>query len=414
MGFSYGVLTGKLAGEAINLLLPKVAKTPAELTALHLLLDSQWGIMKLQLPEEFVQELEGVQAGAASVGAQAGYLALTRALAVSNLATGNPVLDIKYVLKEELQYAGEVLEGRLSEMVGQLARACSMFGVWGSRSVDGQLWTGRNLDWLANTGMAAYKAITVFHPPNAHAHAALGFTGLYGALAGMSAKGITVHEAGLDNYAETLHGFPWVLRLRYIMERVETLEEMKTLWEATKNTVGINHGIGSAASGQFMALETKAGETAYFHADDPREKSYMHDGKQYGLAIPEALWRTNHGYAPTILDTAPNRTYPYGSYDSFNRYTLLHDAFVSYAAEGTQVDVLQAINLTAIAGDKGHSNIESFFNCSTAVNGENVLSVTFQPGELNMWVAFEHGLDADHVVACCNHYVKFDMKPWFA
>ena len=34
----------------------------------------------------------------------------------------------------------------------------------------------------------------------------------------MSAEGITVHEANLEEDEETFLGFPWLLRLRYIME----------------------------------------------------------------------------------------------------------------------------------------------------------------------------------------------------
>lgn len=74
-----------------------------------------------------------------------------------------------------------------------------MFGVWGSRTVDGSLLSARNLDWNKDTGIQKSKLVTVFHPPGKYAHATLGFVGLYGALAGMSAKGVTVHEANLES-----------------------------------------------------------------------------------------------------------------------------------------------------------------------------------------------------------------------
>jgi len=103
-----------------------------------------------------------------------------------------------------------------------------------------------NLDWLANTGINAYKVVTVFRPNDATAHATLGFGGLIGALAGMSAEGITVHEANLEEKPESFRGFPWMLRLRYIMENADDLTSALKLWNSTKNTVGFNHGIGSA------------------------------------------------------------------------------------------------------------------------------------------------------------------------
>ena len=44
------------------------------------------------------------------------------------------------------------------------------------------------------------------------------YGGLYGALLGMSAEGLTTHEANLEETEITFSGFPWLLRLRYIME----------------------------------------------------------------------------------------------------------------------------------------------------------------------------------------------------
>jgi hypothetical protein len=43
-------------------------------------------------------------------------------------------------------------------------------------------------------------------------------------------------------------------------ENAANLAQAEAIWEATNNTLGLNHGIGSAADGQFMCLETKAGE----------------------------------------------------------------------------------------------------------------------------------------------------------
>ncbi len=48
---------------------------------------------------------------------------------------------------------------------------------------------------------------------------------------------------------------------------------------------GINHGIGSAADNQFLAMETKAGYTAYFKANDPREANFEVNGTHYGFPL---------------------------------------------------------------------------------------------------------------------------------
>lgn len=49
------------------------------------------------------------------------------------------------------------------------------------------------------------------------------------------------------------------------------------MWQATNSTVGFNHGIGSAVDGQAVVLETMMGNSAVFHANDPREQVNYHD-----------------------------------------------------------------------------------------------------------------------------------------
>ena len=64
-------------------------------------------------------------------------------------------------------------------------------------------------------------------------------------LTGMSSQGLTVHEANLESNDISFFGFPWLLRLRYIMSYAKNLQEGVDLWMNTNSTVGFNHGIGS-------------------------------------------------------------------------------------------------------------------------------------------------------------------------
>lgn len=61
--------------------------------------------------------------------------------------------------------------------------------------------------------------------------------------------------------------------------------QARAFWEATDNTMGINHGIGSAADPGFLALETRAGYTAYFEANDTREADANVNGTHYGFPM---------------------------------------------------------------------------------------------------------------------------------
>jgi hypothetical protein len=76
---------------------------------------------------------------------------------------------------------------------------CSFFATWGQRTVGGKLYTMRNLDWNANTGINQNKVVFVWKIDNEIPHTTLGFPAMLGALTGMSKAGLTVHEAGLDS-----------------------------------------------------------------------------------------------------------------------------------------------------------------------------------------------------------------------
>lgn len=136
--------------------------------------------------------------------------------------------------------------------------------------------TMRNLDWAQDTGMNKYKLITVWKINEKIPHATLGFPGVIGALTGMSAAGITVHQAGLDSMRATQIGFPWTLRLRYIMMNAANLKVAKELWNQTDNTLGMNHMIASAVdtvTGEpAFVVETMRDYTAWFKDNDIREK----------------------------------------------------------------------------------------------------------------------------------------------
>ena len=152
---------------------------------------------------------------------------------------------------------------------------CSFMAAWGSKTKGGKLYTMRNLDWSANTGLNKNKFIFIWKVKDTIPHATIGFPGVIGALTGISQAGITVHEAGLDSMKATELGFQWTLRLRYILMKAHNLAESRQIWKDTENTFGMNHMIASAAdvpTGQtpVFVVETMRGYNAFFTDKDPR------------------------------------------------------------------------------------------------------------------------------------------------
>jgi hypothetical protein len=459
-GRAYGALLHNESLYNINALLNHEFHSDWQRDVLELFLDVQYDeYLSKALTQEYLDEIQGVEDAGQAMGNPKLGIVVKQALTLASIAVGDVESDILTLIENELfprsgsdnvgssdrqqidpSYTinGVAVVARIqqirqtlahnhvtfkeaarsiaeSEML-KLGRTCSFWGAWNSRTHGGDLYSGRNLDWAAKTGVSKYKTITIYHIGEEIPHASIAFAGLIGAITGMSAAGITVHEAGDDNKLVTLEGFPWSLRLRAVMATAHNLAEARSFWKATNNTMGLNHGIGSAVDPGFLALETRAGYSAYFSANDAREAEAEVNGTKYGFPMPDAVWRTNHPYDPKFIETMVGK--PQLNSDSQTRYQLLHDTFQFYADSNITIQEVQAVNLTAVVGDKGGESRSSFVTCGAVAeaNGENIVSATFHPASRIMYVAFEDGGVANttkHVPGCCNNYVKLDMNRYF-
>lgn len=386
---------------------------------LGLFLDWQWDdYLSKQVPQDYMDEISGLTAGgrAAGIKHDLGKYS-TRGIVLANFP--GDIQHITLILKEELK--GRPQDRHLPVSMEELQKlfdrmslrwkglSCSMFGTWGSRTENGRLFTGRNLDWFKDTGISTYKLVTIYHPFNGYAHATFGWAGIWGSITGISSRGITVHEANLESDDVTFEGFPWVIRLRYIMANAKTIAEATQLWLATNNTEGYNHGIGSANDQKFICLETMKGNTAIFSANDPREQTLIVNGQNIGSPRDEAVYRTNHGYdAYTIAHYNEGES----SYEnSISRYLAFPQIFDSYQTAGTSIGYKEAINVTAIIAQKGND----FYECVTPFeHGTNILSVAYDPTNLLAYAAWESGSNSTWVPAACSTYVTMDLSTWFA
>jgi hypothetical protein len=224
---------------------------------------------------------------------------------------------------------------------------CDYFAVWGQHTEDGRLFSSRNLDFDRDISNATGKLVTVVRYSGADyvPYATFGTAGFWGALAGMSAAGITVSEANLDNSDVSFRGIAWPLRLRQILASAQSLDDARSIWAQAANTGAFNFLVGSAidvnnttpgggAAKAAMALETTFKHTSEFHGQDLVEDSatfscacelvsvdppecvngttqdgvscnwpFSNDTVSIGASLPEAVFRSNHGLHPATMAT---------------------------------------------------------------------------------------------------------------
>ncbi|KAM9990958.1 hypothetical protein ACTFIY_007014 [Dictyostelium cf. discoideum] len=446
MGFAAGYLMAQEAYENYNVMVGAVLPKTWEKDAFEKFLDWQWNdYLSKQITQNYLDEIQGYSDGAIASGFTQLGKTIERGVVISSFP-GDPTENIEYLLRNELlggfsDYLIRIdrldVLTKIKEIIynqdeeedttrPSKGLQCSHFSTWGDKTLNGDMFNGRNLDWLNGSGISNNKLITFYHPIGQYSHAAIGFAGLIGAIVGISSKGIFVAESDNDSVKVTFDGFAWSMRLRYIMENAANIEEAVSLWESTNNTMGMCHSLASAteastAEHPAFALETMKGYTAFFSDNDPNEHYIYTDPKtgeqtQMGYPLDNAVYRTNHGYDETIRQNEWEPAIPNG--DSWTRYMLFYNTFSYYTASNTTISELQAINITSVLGNKHsiqdiYSSPAPFYDCTNAWMGYNIISSTFHFASNKMFVAFEEGFGQQRICAACGTYVEVDLSPFF-
>lgn len=188
-GFDAGFLFGKQFEEnyrsLFHSLLGDYPKLEQPLTdIIELFLDWQWtSYLSVDVPQEYLDELSGLRDGGASVGVADLDLITQRGITLANLP--GDVEDIIFLLIDEFSNSAQLTKRQRLQLpaLKQVFRdyrghQCSMFGVWGDRTQNGNLFSARNLDWLTDLGINQYKLLTVHHPPQGNSHVTVGFAGM--------------------------------------------------------------------------------------------------------------------------------------------------------------------------------------------------------------------------------------------
>ena len=427
MGRDYASLLASVAVPNLAGFFDLAVPNATQRALLFSFLDWQWAeFMTPHIPREFLEEMRGIAAESQELG--------SGAIRMIVLAVGPADEDNwQIIVDSECPDSGACpfTAAQLSELVyilGHLfdeapggrrsaAFSCDMFAVWGPRVAGGSLLSSRNLDWVIDSGVSTGKLVTVYHPPEAgrHAHATVGFAGFPGAIAGMSAAGLTVSQSNLDNSRVTMAAASWPFRLRYLMETAAEVADVRAVYSAGAQaaTAGsANHVVAAqadAAAGRSAAVaaECFAPSNALFSDNDPAEANATYEGQRIGFPLPHALWRTNHALSAALMPTqVPLWNDTLQRYDMMRQFIL--DAVAPPAAAGINESYATAI--AATLGQKG----ADYYTCGPDyAGGEHVISVVYNPAEQRLLAAWEDGTGPAWTPAACTFYAPIELGAWW-
>eukprot|EP00008_Paramoeba_atlantica_P013226 CAMPEP_0201477678 /NCGR_PEP_ID=MMETSP0151_2-20130828/2656_1 /ASSEMBLY_ACC=CAM_ASM_000257 /TAXON_ID=200890 /ORGANISM="Paramoeba atlantica, Strain 621/1 / CCAP 1560/9" /LENGTH=445 /DNA_ID=CAMNT_0047858481 /DNA_START=36 /DNA_END=1373 /DNA_ORIENTATION=+ len=159
---------------------------------------------------------------------------------------------------------------RIHMLPGLTKGHCSMFGAWGvAVPQENHLIQLRALDWDMDGPWGNYPVIIVYHPDpkmenQGHPFLTIGFVGFIGGLTGMSSVQMGISEIGVsypdDSYgppigAVPLSGTPFIVLLRDILKRDQTIEDALNRMENAQRTENLILGVGDGKAGYFRGVQ---------------------------------------------------------------------------------------------------------------------------------------------------------------
>ena len=408
-----------------------------------------WSLYAKHAPEVYLDELRGVADAAAEAGVPLTLEMLQTIAAVPEFTSYWQMEKMLSLLMEEPQEdIAPVWDGkeRKSPPIH-----CSAFMAWGSRCENGKLYGCRNLDWSKDTGMAANKCVTIYHPVGDNgepgpASAVFGYIGMLGAMAGINEYGVALSEIGAFNARETFDGRPWHYVFREVLDTARNLGEACDIINEGNFVQGYCFNIGWGDPCAFgtpafaptgVSVEVDAENTAILTDDDPRERgavcvdtkgeTILFDGKPvyYGLPLKDATFRADIAFDASVrsgqyADKGPAGANNSGDATQGRTWKELYRPIslaIRSLTEGLPFEqATERWNRFAAPGP-GHpmTAAEALTICAAAGdNCDNVMSVFYDATQLKAAVAFETGSADTWTPAALSGYTWLGLAGVFA
>ena len=161
----------------------------------------------------------------------------------------SPFINERYLREMDAmaQAAGlHAQEARLANFFPELFH-CSGFAVFGSATIDGQMYHGRILDYLKGMGLEQNAVVTVVQPDKGNAWVNCGYAGFVGSVTAMNEKHLAIGEMGGGGEGNW-DGKPMAQLLREVMENCDTIEQAVEIFQKGPRTCEYYYVISDAKS----------------------------------------------------------------------------------------------------------------------------------------------------------------------
>lgn len=142
---------------------------------------------------------------------------------------------------------------RVHMLAGLTQGHCSLFGAWGAATANNHTLQLRALDWDMDGPFRDHPVVTVYHAngPKENSFATVSFTGMIGALTGVSDQRLGISEIGVSYPDKTFGaqarvGYPFIFLLRDILQFDTTVDDASNRMINTQRTCDLILAVGDA------------------------------------------------------------------------------------------------------------------------------------------------------------------------
>lgn len=283
-------------------------------------------------------------------------------------------------------------------IVGNMDRNCNSFAAWGSLTKDGKLLQTRNIDLFVGYGLEDFPVMEVAKEYGKVPIANPSWTGHMAMASGLNAHGVGVGQIWAKSVDEGF-GRPWVLNVRESLQQTDScIDVANHLRDEPTRTYGTNFIFADPNNGFGVAVETTQNHFAMFHNMDPLERELTYNGEAAALQIPDAVFRADNSFDPTIrsLQIASNGPdgdpREAGAYK--NRYQGQCERLVAYRDRGVKITEKEAIDISR----------------ETAMPSASLQCNVYNNTDLQMWVAYSKFDEKGNAIpAFRNEYQHFNF-----
>lgn len=253
--------------------------------------------------------------------------------------------------------------------------ACTAFSMWGDKTADGDLLTGRNFDFYLGEKFAENKIVEFVRPEKGVPFAMISWGGMTGVVSGMNLEGLSVVINAAESDIPEQSATPVTLVAREILQYAKDIDSALKIAKNREIFVSQNFFISSANDKKSVVIEKRPGKTEIF------------DKNGSSLSV------TNHFQGPLKTDYLEKGSVPAeNSLGRLNRVNELIEKGENFDAKA----VVKILRDTKQSGGKdvepgSELAINQFLAHHSVVfnNTKKIMYVSTKPWQLGKFVAYD-------------------------